>query len=194
MATILTATWRATVPYTISGLAHKLHIYAKIATTTPTFSVRHRNGIDSSDFDDIMDRLASRLTNVLPSGTVIGTCLFEQRSGSIWTPQYSYLPTDTFSGSLQPATQLTAVLRDTAFKKVRLTVLDTKIAAPAHYPGLSGGGLDGFIAGWGEAGAVVPEDPWFWAVSRGSNYMLSSPFAGTTMDLNDKIRRARGLV
>lgn len=195
MSTPLTASWRITIPYTVSGKAHKHRAYVRIATITPTYTLRQRDGTTTMLASLAIDILANKLAIVVPAGSVFGTALLEEYSGGLWLPRYSHAPTmgTVISGTLAPASQITVVLRDTGFHKIRAIMLDTKFPPPGHWnDDGTAAGLGGWTDRYGLAGASS-NDPYYWQVSRGNLYLQDSPWAGITFDLNNKVRRARGL-
>lgn len=194
MSQPLIATWRLTQPYTVAGLVHKWRAYFRIATTTPALTVRARDGVTTFAIDDVIERVAQNMRNVLPTGATFGTALVEEHVGLIWQPRYVHLPTPSAAaGTHFPATQITVTMRDSGFHFVRLVILDGNVSAPRHFATLPATSeINAWLAGYVST-APNPEAPYFWQVSRSNLYLLDGGFAGITLDLNDKIRRARGL-
>lgn len=196
MSTPLTASARIHIPYIAQGRAHSLRHYVRIVTD----GAHPLIGVIGSDvgllWSDAAVRAAFLMHLELPAGSSVGTLVLEKKSGIVWNPVDAIAPgTLTFSGTAFPATQITAVMRDTTFKQIRVEVLDTAVAAPQHYGGIPSTGLmDSWLEHFTLAGQDDPTDPYWWVVSRGNNHLQDAPIAGITVDLNDRIRRDAGLV
>lgn len=125
------------------------------------------------------------------------TASFEHFASGVWNPVAFLTLTDGGSiGTLGTlAQQLTAVLRDTNNKKIRLCAMECALPYAGHSNDGSGLGsdVDSFIAGWN--GTVVTGDaPYLWQVSVHNDYISTGgSIAGVTFDLNDKLKRRRGL-
>lgn len=193
MATPLSATWRIKFQYAVDGLEHVLHAYARIGTITPTLTLRQRDGVTETLWSDCATGMVGAMSNVLPAAVVWGAQTLEQLSGLVWLPQASAAATAGTAGTYKPATQITAVLRDTGFHKIRLQVMEGVVAAPSHTPGIPGSGFLNALLLPFTVGGSTAGDPYFWMVSRANQYLQDNPVVGTTVDLNDKLRRARGL-
>lgn len=197
MATPLTATHRFTMSYVVDGFTHIKRSYCK--RQDPLIggpAVLDRNGslIDVVDAaQGLWDTFSQSLETTVPPPAV----LFEERSGSLWLPVAAATVTGSGSSTngVRLASQYTLVVRDTAFKKIRATWLEFSEAYVGHSP--SGLGisttLDVIANNYNGAGAIA-NHPFLWEKSRGDNYILASgAIAGGTLDLNDKIKRRRGL-
>lgn len=194
MSTVLVASWRITIPYTVTGQNHKVHAYARIATTTPSFGLRHRDLTTVIPWTDAADQFNRYFGDAfLPAAATWGTVLLEQLVGSLWQPQATHSVTGTQTGTTIPASQVTVVLRDTTFKKIRLVALDTKYQPPIRWANLpTGTVIDNNLVEW--TGAYTDTaSPFLWQVGRSNNFLQADPIAGISVDLNDKLRRARGL-
>lgn len=194
MSTALVASWRVNLPYTVQGKLHRVRQYVRIATTTPTFTLRHRDGATTLLWSTMATQLASRLSNILPTGAAWGTANLENLVGTLWQLNDTAAIAATPAGTWDTCSELTAVLRDTTFKKIRLTMLDTNLTPPQHYAALGAvadidNALGGFITG-----ASNVNDPFYYVVGRSNNYLHASPISGITVTLNAKLRRARGMV
>lgn len=194
MSTILTASWRISVPYTVTGQNHKVHAYARIATTTPSFALRHRDLSTNLDWEDCADQFVRYFADgFLSSAATFGTVLLEQLSGGLWLPQATHAVSSTQTGTTVPASQVTCVLRDTAFKKIRLVALDTKYQPPLKWANMpTATVIDDNLVEW-TSDYTDTASPFLWQVGRSNNFLQADPVAGISVDLNDKLRRARGI-
>jgi hypothetical protein len=195
MATPLTATYRLHIPYISQGRAHVQHQYVRIATLTPTITLRARDGVTETLWTDVVDGIVPGIAETLPAGSSFGAVTLENLAGVVWNPIASYTAAaPVVAGTAFPATQLTVVMRTTTFKKIRLQVMDLKYAAPGHWIDrtLAPGGVVGYLSRY-DGLVASGTDAWFYAVGRDNSYLQTSPFAGITIDLNDKLRRAAGL-
>jgi hypothetical protein len=136
---------------------------------------------------------------MLENGAVQGTAQaqLQTRSGTIWNP----IAFATLSGggagnaSTKAASQATFVLRDSAFKKIRAMVLEHTEGYVFHsLDGTGGSSATQFWAG-GYTGVDTNSNAMYrWVKSRGDRFILGTGMAaGLTFDLNDKLKRARGL-
>jgi hypothetical protein len=197
MATPLTATHRMDVSYFVSGELHHRHEYCKKGTTLFAGhpSVVLNDGTTEIDWRDAAQRLTDKIGN-WSLMDAHPTVALEERSGSVWNPVDFYTSTTLAeTGTLAPASQLTVVLRDTSFEKLRVTLMEGRTGYVGHSP--SGLGInteiDNVVAAWTTPGSD-DFNPFNWAKSRGDRYLLSSgTCAGATLDLNDKLKRRRGL-
>jgi len=200
MATPLVASYRIQFPYRSQGRPHSIRTYCRIATLEGVHPlIQVRTGDVGIDWTDAADQFFTRLANVLPAGSTFGTALLQQLVGIVWNPVDSTgAPGSTFSGTAYPATELTAVLRDSTFKKIRVNVLDINAPAPFHSPSevgvptTVGHFLDTYNPSASDFDATL--DAYNWQVGRSNNFLASNPFAGVTIDLNDRMRRDAGLV
>lgn len=192
MATPLLATARITLPYTIAGIEHKVHLYVQEHGTTSIdgyLTINTRSG--NISWAAGIQQWADRYAVIAPSDMVPGTAILEELAGSLWLPVQSYdivdfTPTVTVHKN---AEQDTLTLRDANFKKVRVIMMEGIIGAPAKTTNPS---ENGFLLGYVNSGADV-NDPINWQVSRGNDFLSISPFVSFVTTLNRKLRRARGL-
>lgn len=195
MSQPLLATYRITIPYTVSSIAHKFRAYVK-SDGSVTAGVPNITYVDASihPWNVAANNLAGYLAPYL--NCTFGAALFEHLVSGVWLPLDSVAVTATPSaGAAQAARQLTVVLRDSAFKKVKLVVMEGVLTTAAFhttaYSGLDAV-LTALLAGYNPA-TVDAGKPLLWQVSRGDRYFLASPLVASTGTLNRKIRRRRGL-
>lgn len=204
MATPLTASYRMNFAYTVSGYTHRLRQYCKAVIVGGAYKLVERDGTTQITPQNAADGMGNALDNLFEDNNP-STCAWtlENLSGSAWNPVDSGSATvdSGVATAYVPASQITLVSRDTAFKKVRTIVLESNIRPPYHFNALGSntGQLHAFSSTlWAFCLAfdlAAPEvySPILWVVSRGNNYLADHGFVGVTGDLNDKIRRGRGL-
>lgn len=198
MAQDLIATGRIVQPYTVDGQPHRFVAYVRnIQFSGGNYFINSRTLDDNdTDWEDAAEGLFQALSYLM-SGTLTSNADagLEEKVDEQWNPLAFYTPvTSNAAGSYKVATQSTVVLRDTAFKKMKIIQMETTEAAPQHFTQIAGGdtAYDNYIKQW-TSGATVPTPPFSWQVSRGNRYINTAPFVGATVALNRKIRRARGL-
>jgi hypothetical protein len=196
MSQPLLATYRITQPYTVGGLTHRFRMYVKSdgSFTGGVQNVTKRDGTFSI-WTAAASNLMGYIQQATPSPTSPGPSLFEHLVGTLWQPLDTFTIAGPLgSGTFAPASELSVVLRDSAFKQIRVMVLDTNNSALYHSSGYSGGsaGVSNFLAGWNPSTATGA-DPLFVQVSRGNRYLSTAPLVGVTVAYNRKLRRRRGL-
>jgi hypothetical protein len=196
----LLATARIELSYVVNGLAHKLRHYCTIVYVLGQPQVADRDGLNTLIWDaGVAQFWWNRVRGMLENGAVQGTAQaqLQSRSGTIWNP----IAYATLSGggagnaSTKSASQATFVLRDTAFKKIRAMILEHTEGYVFH--SLDGTGGSSATLVWANAytGADTDGNAMYrWVKSRGDRFILGrGSAAGLTFDLNDKLKRARGL-
>lgn len=197
MATPLSALGRIVFPYTISGLTHVFHAYVRNPQVTGGQWKINTRATDANDlnWEDAADALEATLANNMPTGATAGTAILQTRTGSLWLPQsFHTVPTWSPGASSKPAVQVTIVLRDINFKKIKVVVLEGIEPAPEHETSPAGGttNLQNLVKQFLST-FTVTNAPYNWMVGRGNQYINTAGFVGTTITLNRKVRRARGL-
>jgi len=197
VATVLTATHRITISYIVAGSLHKYRAYCKRQDPLigdPAVLDRDGGLITWTDAAEGLWGLVNQLYN---TAVAAASALFEERSGAVWLPIASatLAAVGTDATPYAPAQQITWVIRDTAFKKIRAVWLETSQPYIGH-----SNTVTGLSAGVNQVGAAYQEEGAFtnnafrWQKSRGDNYILATgAVAGVTFDLNDKLKRGRGL-
>lgn len=196
MPSTLTATHRIVAKWQNSGLEHVQRAYCELGT--PIGGVQQlvsRDGVSPIPVPDAYQGMFDALSAILADTDAAISFSLEERTGLIWNPlDFDSIP--PFTGrTLVPASQFTLVLRDTAFIKIRVVVLETA----EGYVGHSASGLginantDDFTNNYnGNTG--VGTEPFFWQKSLVDNFILAGgSVAGGTYDLNDRAKRDRGL-
>lgn len=198
MATALSATGRITLSYTITGKTHKAHFYVRGLTAVgSTWNINSRT-LDANDIDwtSACDKLVEALSNWMASGQTWNDAVLEQLSGLVWLPRATHTPSFTNHGSSTAALGwgCSLVLRDINFKKIKVLILEGNQGTLSHqsaYANLAGGNLAAVKEF--TANKTLNPAPYDWMVGRGNQYINTTPFVGTTVSPNRKLRRARGL-
>lgn len=199
MATPLTATARIKVTYTTDGFVHRYVNYCAYNLVLGIPQLVDRDGITT-----VLWSLASTylwdLVRAVMSTTAVGAtavATLESRSGALWNPVaiYPLSGAGTTVGAYSKAQQATWVIRDTAFKKMRYLIFETPFAYLFHSVTGRGysAGYDAITDGFSGTDASA-NAPYRWVKTRGDRFLLATgDIAGLTFDLNDKLKRARGL-
>lgn len=198
MAVPLLVTWRAVFSYIVSGLTHKLSLWCEGDNPGGTYVIKDTTGGTTYTLSTVVAAMATALEYLYPNTDPTGlTLTLEEKVGLAWIPRGS--ASDTMDGSLGTANFLTSqgtvVLRDISGHMAKVVFMEGAIIPPYHYVTSAGAptAVQNFLKEFTSA-AVQTGAPWHWMLSRGGNAMQDSPLIGFTGDLNDKIRRARGLV
>src|SRR4029453_1378445 len=80
---------RITIPYTVDGLPHVSRMYVSDPTlsgSTWTIGVRPDLG-GTADWADAAQSFATTLSNILETGTSVGSALLEEYSATGWLPR-----------------------------------------------------------------------------------------------------------
>lgn len=199
MATPLVPTYRLEFSLTVDGLLHKMRHYVNVDTSTPV-KILGRNGISVITPTEAATGWATVVQTAWKSAAVPAfNWIFQHLVTGVWLPVDSGTVTNTNSSGTSPqqGSQVTLVLRDIAFKKVRVIALETLIPGPFHFTNIVAaaafnGPLGDLIKGY-DTTAATTNPPHDWVVGRSGNYLVTNPLVGATWDLNDKVRRARNL-
>lgn len=198
MSQPLVSTARIDLSYSVSSLLHHLRCYIKNLTVSgASWDIDANPAVGGVlDWALAAQGLWDTLRPLMPTSATVNQASLQSRSGLIWTPLASYSPTGAVSANAySPAQQATLTLRDTSNFKVRVIVLEQTFPIPAHFP--SYGALTGDTLTFAKQFTVqrtVTNAPWEWLVSRGERFLSDFSFVALTTDLNDDVRRARGLV
>jgi hypothetical protein len=181
--------------YQISELTHVARSYVEIqvlAGAASTLAVR--SGGTPLLWTDAAARWVAQFGNILAAASTGMGVLLERFSGGVWLPVAAVSESLAGDGALTPCSQITMTLRDSAFEKVKVVVMDTNEAAPQKLstPTSGNGGFDAWIAEY--IGSVDDSSAYNWLKSRGDRFLLANPFVSVAVDLNDRVRRDRGLI
>lgn len=199
MATPLTATARITLQYVVDGFLHKLRAYVAYNLVLGVPQLNDRDGITTVQWQLGAQNLWDHVRAVLNTSAVPApaTATLESRAGALWNPvvQVTLTGAGSQGGTYFKASEATWVLRDTAFKKIRFIILEWAFGYAYH--SATGASTQTEIQGIsdGLSGANVgANEPYRWMKSRGDRFLLATgDIAGLTLDLNDKLKRARFL-
>lgn len=201
MSTPLTANYRISIAYVVRTIPHVWRGYCKRgADLSGIPSVIVRDGSTTIEWSHAAQGAWNVIRQILENETPAPNATLEHRltGTQVWetidTAALESTGADTQDTSL--ASQLTVVLRDTANKKIRFVVLEHSRGYVGHAANHDGFGdpvkslvknLDGFVT---DDNTI----PFGWQVSRANNYIKATgACAGITLDLNDKVKRGRGL-
>ena len=198
MSQPLLAEGRMILPYTVDGLPHKMFAYLRNPQPVGgTYNVNSRT-LDANDqpWKNCAEAWFQSVSYLF-SGTLTasGDILLQRFIDNVWQPTETYTPvTSNAAGSYKPGTQVTVVLRDSAFKQIKIVMLETSEISPQHFIQIAGGdaAFDNMIKQFTSTATISPA-PYIFMVSRGNRYINTTPFIGATVTLNRKVRRARGL-
>lgn len=198
MSQPLIATYRITFSYTVLGLLHKFRAYCKpVAVGVQPWVLRDRNGAATAlNWANIaFDAWRDYFANQYPPSVTGAAAVLENFQSPLWVPlDFTTIAQAGGSGdAINPTQQSTWVIRDTAFKKIRVIWLETT----APFLGHSANGLGLYVESTPVTHAydgtvTVDQAPFQWQVSRGDRYVLAAgSVAGLTYDQNRKLKRAR---
>ena len=197
MAQELLATARLVATYTIAGLTHKHHAYARGLTPTGgSYNINSR-ALDENDivWSDAAAGLTETLSYLLGDEAEFGDVILQELVDNTWQDLDTASPgTDHGAGDSQFGAEAIMTLRDTAFKKMRIIVMEPATVVPQHIttPGGGAANWDNFILQY-TAGVTVFFGPYGWQVSRGNRYIKDPGFVSANGSINRKLRRARGV-
>lgn len=199
MSTPLTAVSKLEFKYDIRGFTHRINMYMAYNNILGQHQMNDRDGITTVLWtvgaQYIWDLLRVLYTTMdLTVGAQLS--LFD-RSGLFWNlvDVAQLTGVGTLGSGVAVAHQATWVLRDTAFKKLRFVVLETLAAYVGHsQDGTTLGTPFNNVTGSLSGGDVSANAPYRWMKSRGNRFLAATGVvAGLTFDVNDKLKRRRGL-
>jgi hypothetical protein len=199
MSEPLAATARIELTYTILNFQHRLRHYCAYNDVLGQHQLVDRDGITTILWTVAAQYWWDKLRPLLENATWFTPpqAQLQHRDGAIWNPiDFATLTGTESSGQLTyQASQATLVLRDSAFKKIRVLALEHTGGYAFHSQ--SGQGPNQAFTEWTNAysGADTSANAMYrWVKSRGDRFILGTGnVAGLTFDLNDKLKRARGL-
>lgn len=196
MATPLAAQYRINFQITVDRLVHKLRTYLRVipGSGASGFDVVMRDGTTGIDTNTIADSLLNLIASSFQASvTTFDNPTLEQLSGSAWLPiaplTITVAPTGTAAYS--PASQFSLTLRDSAFHKIRFILLETEdLPGQKFFPPGSGGAVAFFSYFTTTPGAGSTHGH-NWMRGRSDLYVSSA--VAIVTDLNDRLRRDRGI-
>jgi len=199
MSEPLTATARIVFTYTVAGLIHRLRHYCAYNVVLGTNQLVDRDGITTILWTLAAQYLWDKARAIFTAATVPVPPIAElqARSGLFWNPVEiaNLTGVGSHAGTYSQASQATFVLRDTLFKKLRVIYLEPALGYVFH--SVNGGGLDTALSALADSYGgfdASANAPYRWVKSRGDRFLAATGVsAGFTLDLNDKLKRARNL-
>lgn len=196
MSTPLAATHRIEFPIVVDGFTHHVRQYVKVTPGAgPSgFDAVLRDGTLGVDVTDCADALYNIYkAHFQASVTTFGQPELQVFSSGAWLP-VATLPTTTAptgTTAYVKASQWTMSMRDTDFHRIRSILLEADFFAGSKQIPPGAPGFDTIIAWYNGPIALVHTNGWNWIVGR-SNLYIGAVISVVT-DLNDKIRRRRGI-
>jgi len=198
MSVPLLATFRMRFSYIVMGLTHTMNIFCAASVTGGVYSINANAG-GAIGVQDAADAVGGKMAPLfLDADLTSFTYQLQERSGGTYITRQTGTPAGTpaATGTTRQASQCTFVLRDISNHFGKVILLETILPAPYHI--ISRADIDeplkAFYDLFSVTSGTVANRPAYWAVTRGDNAYMSEPLVGMTGDLNDKVRRARGLV
>jgi hypothetical protein len=196
MSTPLSASYRIDFPYTVSGFTHHSRHYlsATPGSGVSGYDAILRDGTTGVDCTTIADAYWAHVGVLFKSSeTIFGQPTLEHLSGISWLP-IAVLPTvnqPTASSAYVPAEQLSVTLRDSAFHKVRDIILEANESAGMRVIPPGGDAWSTFFDYYSVPGGGGSTHGYNWMRGRSNLYVTS--VVSLVTDLNNKLRRRRGI-
>lgn len=197
MAQPFTATWRITMPYSVTGVQHVMRVYVNSTGALAggiTQLINRTGGL--ANWTALVSEFDTAVFNNLfqDNETSMGIALLENLSGIIWNPVDSVAMAALVNSVAAPvyASQNTVVLRDTTFDKLKIEYMEASVPIPYHTEtppasGIMQSASAPFLSNY------TAMAPFNYVVSRSTGYIKATgAFVGQTGTLNRKLRRARG--
>ena len=188
---------RITIPYNVSGLPHDCRMFVDSPTLSGSdwlIGVRPDVG-GTMDWADAAQNLSEALSNILPTGTTVGSAKLEEWSATGWLLHATVSVTmPNLAGSAKLASQETVTLRSSVNTRPKIVVMEMNQDPPFKLtsPTAGAGGNDAFLGEFLISG-TLPARPYLVMVDHHGFFLTSSPFVSATATFNRKLRRARGL-
>lgn len=198
MSQPLLATAKLTFEYTVAGLLHRLNMYMAYNDVLGQHQMVDRDGITTILWTVGAQYAWDKIRATLYSGDVTSPAQVSlyDRSGTLWNLKdvAALTGVGSYPSATAKASQETWVLRDTAFKKLRFILLEGPYGYVLHSPNgvvsdPSLNAVSSMLSGVDNNASA----PYRWMKSRGDRFLAATGvIAGFTLDLNDKLKRARG--
>lgn len=191
------ATSRLVVTYTERGTAHEARAYSRGATKQGADWYINSRTLDANDvkWTDALQQLYTAVNSLMSNEGLFGPGRFERLVNGLWQVEDINTPNGVAGvGAIAVAAETMVVLRDRNMNKVKFVYMEGNQPAPQKLSFATGGNaaMDAFLAPF-VSGAGNAADPFNWMVSKSNQYLTDSPFVSTTVSLNRKARRRRGL-
>jgi len=189
---------RIKIPYVPDGIDHVFQMMVGTITGTgPGFQIPKRTGVGGTgDWRDAASDLAAALSNVLPTGTIVGAAILEKFDGLAYLPIGTLTVTlPSLNGGAFGATGATASFHDENFHIVKPIVFDVNVAAPFRFLTPTGGNanFDALLLEFTE-NFTLTDAPYLYMQSSWGDYLREGGFIACTNDLNDLQRKRWGFV
>lgn len=180
MSQDLVATARIHMFYTVSGHDHEVSFFCKATEVGGNWVLTDRDtGVTAIAWGDAVEQVAYGVNAILPSAVAsMGAALLETRTGIMWNAVDAHtVSAQPGRGSLVPYSQATLTLRDTAFNKCRVIMLETNQALGYQLVSPTGGDANAddmigkFISTTTDAAA-----PYRWMVSKSNHFLHTNSF------------------
>jgi hypothetical protein len=185
--------------YIISGLTHVNVVYTDASLVAGVYTMFDRLAGFTLDPQNGADGWAGSFSALNPATGGPTSALWELQElvGVSWITRVSGSTslTTVSSTTYFAAAQMTVTLRAISANKLKVVQLENIAIPPYHY--IAAGSLPSPFASWYAKWTMSgssPYGPWRWALSRGGDALMDDPLVAITGDLNDSVRRARGLV
>lgn len=193
------ATGRIVQKYTINGMTHRLVANVRNPQNVGgTWKINSRT-LDENDtaFGDAASGLWESMTYMFPESIAAIDSELWEKVDNAWILRATSTPTGTNHGATTSyaASQVTLVLRDSAYFQLKVLALESPASLMFHYVSLASIGY-AFIQNWAKqwtSSKTVTNAPYNWQVSDSNHYINAAGFVGCTSCFNRKLRRSRGL-
>jgi hypothetical protein len=202
MPELLTAEYRLRMDIVVNGLTHKMRQFCEASPSllaSSGYFLFDRSGLATIDAQDAATYWWNPLATIYGSIVAAPQWILEARDGVVWNPVTAGVTSGAGSSgsSYYDAFQRTISFRSSVFTRLRLVILEqnksnspNKLTSIAAFSALFGSTLADAITGVD----ANPAGYFQWARSKNKRELHeTSPYISCTGDLNDKVRRARGM-
>lgn len=186
---------RLVFPYIVNGLTHVHHVFCEADDIGGGDYTLLANGATAQDWKDDAQDYLDRWQQFMSADASFGDIRLEQLEAGVYVPLASDPPASAIGQSGDayfPASQLTVVLYDEVFRKIRLNIMESVQGNPFHYLNTSTPNtwVNAFLTDI--TAPVVDTDAGFWLKSR-TNYFVRGYISVTATD-NRSTRRDRSII
>lgn len=198
MSVPVLATHRMHFSYIVAGLTHTLNLFCSASGTGTAALLNYLAGGTLTPQEG-SDATAAGVAPFFASADFGGWAWALQKyvSGT-WVTENSGSSSLTGTAAVVTvkASQMTIVLRDISNHFAKVVLLEGYFTPSYHFVSASAlsGDIETVYNTFSKTSGSDPDRPALWMVSRGDNKLMDEPLVGLTGDLNDRVRRSRGLV